>query len=58
LSAVVGPMTYGAITRMTGGNYRTALLSTIGFFILGLLVTLRVNQERGVKQASLAVDAA
>jgi len=46
-------MTYGAITRMTGGNYRTALLSTIAFFVLGLIVTLMVNQERGTKQAAL-----
>lgn len=52
MAAVVGPITYGQITSLSGGNYRSALLSTLAFFIIGLLITLLVNEKRG--QAAVA----
>nr|WP_233154936.1 MFS transporter [Candidimonas nitroreducens] len=50
LSAVIGPLCYGLVTWLTGGNQRTALLCTGLFFVAGLLVLLRVDFARGVRQ--------
>ncbi len=47
LSAVIGPVTYGAVTWATGGNHRLAILSTALFFVAGLLLLRPVNVERG-----------
>ena len=47
LAAVVGPLVYGLVTYMSHGNHRQALLSTCGFFIVGLLMLLTVNERRG-----------
>jgi UMF1 family MFS transporter len=46
-AAIIGPATYGAISMLSGGNQRIALLSTLGFFILGLLLLATVNEARG-----------
>lgn len=57
LASIVGPMTYGLISYLTGGNHRQALLVTAGFFLLSLLLLSTVNERRGKKAAlSLAVD--
>jgi UMF1 family MFS transporter len=50
LSAVIGPLCYGLVTWLTGGNQRTALLCTGLFFVAGLLVLMRVDFARGVRQ--------
>lgn len=50
-SVIVGPLTYGLITWLTGGNHRIAILSTAIFFVLGLLLLSRVNTERGAASA-------
>ncbi len=47
LSAIVGPLSYGLVNFLTEGNHRQALLSTLLFFLLGLLLLARVNEERG-----------
>lgn len=47
LAAVVGPISYGQITALSGGNYRLALLSTLGFFLSGLVAIFFVNEKRG-----------
>jgi len=47
LAAVVGPLVYGLVTYLSHGNHRQALLSTCGFFIVGLLMLLTVNERRG-----------
>ena len=47
LASIVGPLVYGAITFITVGNQRLALISTAVFFILGLLLLLTVNEKRG-----------
>lgn len=51
LSAIVGPVTYGVITLMTGGNQRIAILSTAAFFVLGLLLLAPINVARGMQAA-------
>jgi UMF1 family MFS transporter len=33
------------------GSYRIAILSLIVFFVLGLLMLVRVNVEKGVQEA-------
>ena len=48
-AAVVGPLSYGAVTWLTGGQHRLALLFTGLFFVAGLVVLTRINFERGVK---------
>ena len=51
LASIIGPLSYGAITWMTGGNQRIAILSTSALFIAGLLLLLPVNVKRGREAA-------
>lgn len=46
-SAVMGPMTYGAISWASGGNHRLAMLITGGFFVAAIVALTRVNEARG-----------
>ena len=54
LASIVGPLSYGAITWATGGDQRTAILSTALLFVIGLVLLTRIDVARG-RQA--AVDA-
>ncbi|MFB3095925.1 MAG: MFS transporter [Candidatus Acidiferrales bacterium] len=54
LAAIAGPLSYGLISHWSGGNHRLAILSTLLFFIAGLVLLLRVNEQRG-KAAVLGV---
>ena len=47
LASIIGPLSYGAITWMTGGNQRIAIMSTSVLFIAGLLLLIPVNVSRG-----------
>ncbi len=51
LSAVVGPLTYGLTNRLLAGDHRSAILSTLLFFIAGLVLLLFVDEERGRRAA-------
>ena len=51
LSAILGPMTYGLVTWVTGGNHRLAIISTGLFFVLGLVLLRKVNVARGMAAA-------
>ncbi|WP_137886380.1 MFS transporter [Pseudomonas sp. 2FE] len=53
LSAIIGPMTYGLTSWLSGGDHRLAMLITGGYFILGLLILLSVDLKRG-RQAAVA----
>jgi UMF1 family MFS transporter len=59
LASIIGPLTYGAITWATGGNQRLAIASTAVLFVIGLLLLLKVDVERGRRVARTAepVDA-
>lgn len=48
-AAVAGPLSYGLVTWITGGQHRLALLFTGLFFLAGLLVLTRIDFERGVR---------
>jgi UMF1 family MFS transporter len=52
LAAILGPLTYGAVTWMTGGNHRLAILLTGAFFVAALAVLAFVNEKRGRAQVS------
>ncbi len=54
-AAIIGPVSYGAISGVSGGNHRAALLSTLVFFLLGLALLFTVNERRG-RQARVKVD--
>jgi UMF1 family MFS transporter len=51
VSAIIGPMTYGLVTWLSGGNHRWAILSTGLFFIVGALILRRVDMTRGIARA-------
>ncbi|MGZ5008013.1 MAG: MFS transporter, partial [Methylobacter sp.] len=53
LSAIVGPLSYGLINYWSHGNHRMSLLSTLAFFIIGLLLLFKVNENRGKAAAKM-----
>ena len=55
-ASIVGPLTYGAITWATGGNQRTAILSTAALFVIGLVLLAKVDVRRGREAAMQADD--
>ena len=50
LAAILGPLTYGAVTWITGGNHRLAILLTGIFFVAALVVLAFVDERRGRAQ--------
>lgn len=47
LSSILGPLTYGAVSWMTQGNHRLAILVTASYFVAGLAILAGVDVERG-----------
>lgn len=47
LASVIGPISYGALTWASGGDQRTAIMATSGLFVLGLILLLPINMQRG-----------
>jgi UMF1 family MFS transporter len=47
LAAILGPVTYGAVTWITGGNHRLAILLTGAFFVVALVILAFVDEKRG-----------
>lgn len=52
LSVIIGPMCYGLINFWSDGDHRLSLLSTVLFFVLGLLMLSKVDERRGKKAAA------
>jgi UMF1 family MFS transporter len=52
LASIVGPLGYGLITWLTDGNQRLAIASTTLLFVLGWLLMLPINVQRGQRQAA------
>ncbi len=52
LSSILGPLTYGAVTWLTAGDHRLAILVTGGYFVVGLVILAGVDVERGRHAAS------
>jgi UMF1 family MFS transporter len=51
LSSILGPITYGAVSWVSHGNHRLAMLITGAFFVLGLLILHGVDARRGRRAA-------
>ena len=51
LASILGPLSYGLITWLSGGNQRLAIGVTSLMFVLGLLLLIPVNLERGRRMA-------
>lgn len=51
LSSILGPVTYGVVSWMTGGNHRISMLVTSGFFVVGLAILRGIDVERGRRAA-------
>jgi MFS transporter, UMF1 family len=50
-ASIVGPLTYGAVTWLFGGNHRLAIFATGVYFVVGLLLLKGLDVERGRRQA-------
>jgi len=50
LAAILGPLTYGAVTWITDGNHRLGILLTGGFFVVALVILAFVDEARGRRQ--------
>ena len=57
LAAILGPLTYGAVTWITGGNHRLAILLTGLFFVASIAILAAVQEPRG-RAAALVEDTA
>jgi UMF1 family MFS transporter len=51
LSSVLGPVTYGLVTWLSGGDHRLAILITGSYFLVGLGILLAVDVRRGRETA-------
>ncbi|MFM8866569.1 MAG: MFS transporter [Limnohabitans sp.] len=51
LASILGPLSYGLITWITGGNHRLAIGSTALLFVLGLWLLRPVDVARGMAAA-------
>ncbi len=47
LSSILGPVTYGLVNWLSGGDHRLAILVTGGFFVAGLAILKGIDPERG-----------
>lgn len=55
LSSVLGPMTYGMVTWVSGGDHRLAILVTGVYFVIGIAIVAGVEVDRG-RRAALEPD--
>ncbi|MBM3374435.1 MAG: MFS transporter, partial [Betaproteobacteria bacterium] len=46
-SSILGPLTYGAVSWISGGDHRLAMLVTGGFFVAGLILLRSIDAGRG-----------
>ena len=51
LASIVGPLSYGLITWLSDGNQRLAIGVTSLMFLLGLMLLMPVNLDRGRRKA-------
>jgi UMF1 family MFS transporter len=51
VAAIIGPVSYGLVTWLSGGEHRLALLSTGVFFVAALFVLRGIDIDRGAAAA-------
>lgn len=54
-SSILGPLTYGAVTWISGGDHRLAILITGAYFVIGIAIIAGVDVARGRRAAVTAV---
>lgn len=54
LASILGPLSYGVVSWISGGDHRTAMLCTALFFIAGLAILASIDIERGRAARGLA----
>lgn len=54
-SSILGPLTYGVVTWLSGGDHRLAILITGVYFLAGIVIIEGVDAARG-RAAALAPD--
>ena len=47
LSSILGPITYGVVSWLSGGDHRLAILITGSYFIIGLVLLVGIDARRG-----------
>jgi UMF1 family MFS transporter len=50
-ASIFGPLTYGLVTWLFGGNHRLAIFATGTYFVVGLLLLIGIDLERGRRAA-------
>jgi UMF1 family MFS transporter len=50
-ASIFGPLTYGVVTWVFGGNHRLAIFATGSYFVIGLLLLWRIDVEQGRRHA-------
>jgi UMF1 family MFS transporter len=53
-ASIFGPLTYGAMTWIFGGNHRLAILAVGAYFVIGLALLTGIDVERG-RRAALSI---
>jgi UMF1 family MFS transporter len=53
-AAAIGPLTYGLVTWVTGGNQRLAMLCTSLFFVVALIILKNISLARAQKQRDMS----
>ncbi|PTR14223.1 UMF1 family MFS transporter [Nitrosospira sp. Nsp2] len=56
LSSIMGPVTYGAVSWISNGDHRLAMLITGVYFVIGLAILMTIDIKRG-RDAALESDA-
>ena len=56
LSSILGPLTYGLVSWISRGDHRLAMLITGIYFIIGLIILVSIDIQRG-RQAALHGEA-
>ena len=56
LSSIFGPITYGAVSWISRGDHRLAMLITGIYFVIGLAILMSIDVRRG-REAALQSDA-
>jgi len=51
-SSILGPLTYGIVSWLTGGDHRLAILLTGSYFVAGLFLLAGIDAQRG-RQAAM-----
>ena len=51
LSSILGPITYGLVSWLSGGDHRLAILITGSYFVAGLVLLAGIDPKRGHRAA-------